>query len=312
MSNLRVAILGECMVELQQNQSGLLSRRFGGDTLNTAVYIARLTQNSPITISYFTGLGVDAFSQEMLASWQHEGIDTQYVQQLDNKLPGLYLIETDAQGERNFRYWRNDAAAKYFLEQNNSEQLIALLSDFDWIYLSGITLAILTPQSRNNLFTALKQAKSKGAHIVFDNNYRPALWETQEQAQQVYQQVLILSDLALLTFDDELALYGEHSLEQCVQRTQQYGVETCFVKMGAEPCHIYTGSEHYIVAANKIPKELVVDTTAAGDSFGAGVISALLCGKAYPEAAKWGHCLAGTVIQYKGAIIDPQNMPNLD
>lgn len=309
MSNLRVAVLGECMVELQQQQKDLLSRRFGGDTLNTAVYMARLTQNKDIEISYFTGLGLDSFSDEMLESWQAEGINTQYVQRLPNKLPGLYLIETDDTGERTFRYWRNDAAAKYFLQQSNCEELINVLSDFDWVYLSGVTLAILTDESRKNLFKALTEAKAKGAKVVFDNNYRPALWANAQQAQLCYQQVLSLSDIALLTFDDELDLYGQHTIEDCVSRTQGFGVQTCFIKMGSEPCHIYAANEHYTVAANKLKKEDVVDTTAAGDSFGAGVMSGLLCGKSYDEATLWGHKLAGTVIRHKGAIIERQYMP---
>lgn len=311
MSNIQIAILGECMVELQQQQPGLLSRKFGGDTLNTAIYMARLTQGSDIQVSYFTGLGYDTFSQEMLQAWQQEGIDTQYVQQIADKVPGIYLIETDESGERQFRYWRNDSAAKYCLEQDNRDQLIQELSQFDWIYLSGISLAILAPDSRKNLLVALQKAKSRGANIVFDNNYRPALWSDREQAQRAYTQILGLTNLALLTFDDEIALYGEHSVDDCVDRTHKLGVQDIIIKMGADPCHLFVEDKHYTVAANKLDKSKVVDTTAAGDSFGAGFMAATLLGKSYQVAAKWGHQLAGTVIQHKGAIIDTEVMPVL-
>ncbi|CAG9001483.1 MAG: 2-dehydro-3-deoxygluconokinase [Candidatus Celerinatantimonas neptuna] len=311
MSNMQIAILGECMVELQQQQPGLLSRKFGGDTLNTAIYMARLTQKADVQISYFTGLGHDTFSQEMLLTWKNEGIDTRYVQQIEGKLPGLYLIETDETGERQFRYWRNDSAAKYFLEQKNSDQLIHSLSQFNWIYLSGISLAILTPTSRKNLLVTLQEAKNNGSHIVFDNNYRPALWDNKEQAQKAYSQVLKLTDLALLTFDDEIALYQEHSIGECVERTHNFGVQDIIIKMGADPCHLFVEDKHYTVAANKLDKSKIIDTTAAGDSFGAGFMAAMLLGKSYQVAARWGHQLAGTVIQYKGAIIEVDAMPTL-
>ncbi len=38
----RVACIGECMIELKQAKGGLYSRGYGGDTLNTSVYLARL------------------------------------------------------------------------------------------------------------------------------------------------------------------------------------------------------------------------------------------------------------------------------
>ena len=45
----RVACIGECMIELKQAEQGLFSRGYGGDTLNTAVYLARLLAPAPIT-----------------------------------------------------------------------------------------------------------------------------------------------------------------------------------------------------------------------------------------------------------------------
>ena len=114
----RIAIIGECMVELKKNQ-GVLEHSFGGDTLNTAVYLSRLIQHKGISISYITGLSRDPFSNEMLASWQQEAINTELVFISENKLPGMYAIETAEDGERSFFYWRNDSAAKYWLRDHS-------------------------------------------------------------------------------------------------------------------------------------------------------------------------------------------------
>ena len=90
-----VACIGECMVELRQAQGGqsaghssgqgggLYSRRFGGDTLNTAVYLARLE----VKVDYFTALGDDALSDEMIAAWTAEGVGTRRVARLPGKRP---------------------------------------------------------------------------------------------------------------------------------------------------------------------------------------------------------------------------------
>ncbi|WP_038962967.1 PfkB family carbohydrate kinase, partial [Yersinia pestis] len=80
-----------------------------------AVYIARQVSAPDLNVHYVTALGTDSFSEEMLTAWQQENIQTDLIQRMDNKLPGLYFIETDESGERTFYYWRNDAAARFWL-----------------------------------------------------------------------------------------------------------------------------------------------------------------------------------------------------
>ena len=91
----KVACIGECMIELKQADGGLLSRGFGGDTLNTAVYLARLGAG----VDYITALGDDPLSDEMVAGWAAEGIGTHRVLRVPGKLPGIYMIQTDEKGE---------------------------------------------------------------------------------------------------------------------------------------------------------------------------------------------------------------------
>src|ERR1044071_4185251 len=104
----RVASIGECMIELKQAGGGLYSRGFGGDTLNTAVYLARLG----VAVDYITALGDDPLSGEMIAGWQAEGVGKSKVARLAGKLPGIYLIATDDKGERPFSHGRESAAAR--------------------------------------------------------------------------------------------------------------------------------------------------------------------------------------------------------
>uniref|UniRef100_UPI0025B6559C PfkB family carbohydrate kinase n=1 Tax=Aeromonas caviae TaxID=648 RepID=UPI0025B6559C len=120
----QIAVIGECMVELRRAGQGLLAQGFGGDTLNTALYLARLGSQA-LAVHYVTALGQDGFSSQMLAAWQQEGIHTDWVQRLADKAPGLYLIDTAADGERSFTYWRSDAAARYWLAQPEGEAILA-------------------------------------------------------------------------------------------------------------------------------------------------------------------------------------------
>ena len=94
----RVACIGECMIELREEADGRLSRGYGGDTFNTAAYLARLGTQ----IDYITALGDDSWSDELIAAWNAEGVGTQRVLRLPGRLPGLYIIQTDPKGERRF------------------------------------------------------------------------------------------------------------------------------------------------------------------------------------------------------------------
>ncbi|OBV37373.1 sugar kinase [Janthinobacterium psychrotolerans] len=306
-----VFVIGECMIELQRGQRGATAQamdyRFGGDTLNAAVYLARLVDASRHRIAYVTALGTDGLSDDMAASWQAEGIDTACVQRLADKLPGMYLIETDADGERRFHYWRSDSAARHWLRGPQAPAILAQLAQAPYVYLSGISLAILSPADRDLLLATLAQCRANGGQIVFDNNYRPRLWEGAQVAAGVYHRVLQLSSLALLTLDDEEALHGAASVEQVIARTSALGVAEIVLKRGGQPCIVWRDGQLREVAAPPVAR--VVDTTAAGDSFGAAYFAARLAGQNPADAALAGHRLAGCVIGQRGAIIARALMP---
>ncbi len=305
----KIAVIGECMIELSE-KNGAVNRGFGGDTLNTSVYIARQTDASALSVHYVTALGTDAFSQQMLDSWQQENVNIDLIQRMADRLPGLYYIETDDAGERTFYYWRNEAAAKFWLESDRAAAICEELATFDYLYLSGISLAILSPVSRATLFTLLRECRANGGKVIFDNNYRPRLWASKEETQQVYQQMLECTDIAFLTLDDEDALWGQQPVEDVIARTHNAGVKEVVVKRGADSCLVSIAGEGLVdVPAAKLPKEKVIDTTAAGDSFSAGYLAVRLTGGSAENAAKRGHLTASTVIQYRGAIIPREAMP---
>ncbi|QIT26620.1 2-dehydro-3-deoxygluconokinase [Raoultella terrigena] len=305
----KIAVIGECMIELSEKNAAV-NRGFGGDTLNTSVYIARQTDASELAVHYVTALGTDAFSQQMLESWQAEEVKTDLIQRMADRLPGLYYIETDDTGERTFYYWRNEAAAKFWLESEQSAAICEELATFDYLYLSGISLAILSPQSREKLLTLLCECRANGGQVIFDNNYRPRLWASKEETQQVYQQMLTCTDIAFLTLDDEDALWGEKPVAEVIARTHAAGVKEVVIKRGADSCLVsIVGEPQQEIPAVKLPKEKVVDTTAAGDSFSAGYLAVRLTGGDARSAAARGHLTASTVIQYRGAIIPREAMP---
>ena len=278
------------MVELREQADGLLRRSHGGDTLNTAVYLARLG----VAVDYVTALGDDPWSDEMLACWQAEGVGTGLVHRLPGRLPGLYIIQTDPNGERRFLYWRDSAAARHLFDHLNP----ARLAVFDAIYLSGITLSIYGDGARATLFRVLAEARARGASVVFDTNFRPRGWPDLAVARALYARMYALADIVMASVED-LALLdpdgGEAALLRHAPATE------IVLKLASPASRVLHGGFEQVIQAG--PVDCVVDTTAAGDSFAAAYLAGRLRGDPPDRAARAGHALAGRVVGYPGAII---------
>lgn len=295
---MRVACAGECMVELRERPDGSLARRYGGDTLNTAVYLARLG----VPVDYVTALGDDPWSNEMLAGWQAEGVGTSHVHQLPGRLPGLYIIQTDTSGERRFFYWRDSAAARHMFDHID----VAALSRYETIYLSGITLSILPDAARTILFDALSKARVRGGRVVFDTNFRPRGWPDVALARDVYGRMFALANLVLASTEDLALLFGPEGEARLRKET---GDAEIVLKLSEPAVRVLVDGTERLVRAEPVAD--VVDTTAAGDSFAAAYLAARLAGADPEVAARAGHALAGIVVTHPGAIIPRAAMAHL-
>ena len=298
-----VAVIGECMLELthadSQDQGKALPMlmSYGGDTINTSIYLAR----NQIDVSYISGLGDDINSDWLLKEWEKENVNCSLVTRMPNSVPGMYMINVADDGERSFLYWRKHSpASRLFDDAEYVENLSQSITGFDYIYLSGISLAILPCESCDRLFEMLEKYRLQGGKIIFDGNFRPNLWSSNEAAQKTYQRMYQITDVALPTLEDEELLYGYSSAEELIKSIRSWGVSELVVKMGGDGCYSLVDGE-----LNFVDTEFVdpVDTTAAGDSFNAGYLAARFKGQSGADSCLAGHALASKVIQHKGAII---------
>jgi 2-dehydro-3-deoxygluconokinase len=304
----RVAVIGECLVELNGKLFGEMRQTFGGDTLNTALYLARVA-GSRIGVSYVTAMGKDVLSDAMVRRWADEGIDTSHVLRDEARLPGLYLIELDETGERSFIYWRGESAARFVLQHKEFPRVEAALSEFDLIYLSGISLAILPEADRERLIAILKRRAAEGVTIAFDANFRARLWPSPAMAAATFAELMPSLTLMLTSFADEEMLWGDASPEAALTRLIQAGVKIPVVKLGASGASFREGDRLKTITPPPVVR--VVDTTAAGDAFNAGFIAAWLSGRGVTESCRFGNQVAATVVQYPGAIIPKAATPTL-
>lgn len=295
------------MLELQGQAFGQLRQSFGGDTLNTAVYLARCG-GAALRVHYATALGDDSLSTGLMERWAAEGVQTDLVHRLPGRLPGLYLIELDEGGERRFHYWRGQAAARAYFDTATTA-LEEQADGLDALYLSGISLAILPEAGRERVIALMERMRARGALVAFDNNYRPRLWASAAEARHWYQRAFAASTLALITADDHQALHGLSDIDGAVASAEALPVDEIAIKRGALPTRVGLNHSWQDVATEAVPR--VVDTTAAGDSFAAGYLVRRLRGAAPAEAAAFGNRLAARVIQHPGALIPREAMQDL-
>lgn len=299
----RIACIGEAMVELSLDAAGETARiGYAGDTLNTAVYMARECPGAH-EIAFVSRVGTDRFSDDMLAFIDSEGVSTAAVARDDACLPGLYAISTDAGGERSFSYWRENSAARKLFQTAGGHDF-SVLDGFDVVYLSAITLAILPPAVRGGLLDWVSDFRERGGLFAFDSNYRPKLWESVDAARQAVSRAWRNCDIALPSVDDEMALFGDRDAQSALARLEAYGIGIGALKRGADGPVPINGAVD--PAPRFEPAEKVVDTTAAGDSFNGAFLAVYLAGKSLGEAMLAGHDRAARVIGMRGAIVPKQ------
>ena len=290
---MKFAAIGEAMIELSM-AGDAAAVGVAGDTLNTAIYLKR---NAPsFEVDYVTRLGTDAFSDRIAGFIEAEDIGTHTIERDPGGTPGLYAITTDDTGERSFTYWRDSAAARRTFVTDNGPNFAAL-ARYDVIYLSGITMAILSPAVRSGLIRFLHDFRRSGGLVCYDSNYRPRLWSDAETARAANEAMWALADIAVPSLDDERAITGntEAAIAQRFLGMERVGA----LKRGPKgPLCLKTGATYDFPAA-----ETVVDTTAAGDSFNGGYLAALLTGASQASSLRAGHDLAMQVIGHKGAIL---------
>ena len=296
---------GECMIELARAPgSGDWRMGFAGDTANVAIYAAR----AGVDVAYLSALGADPYSEEMRAFLTGEGVDCRLVLTHPARVPGLYAIRTDARGERSFTYWREQSAARDVFALPEAPAALAEAGRARMLYLSGITLSLFDPAGRAQVAQLARTVRARGGEVVFDGNYRPRGWPDPVAARAAFAAIAPLCTIALPTFEDEVALYGDADPLDSAARWHDAGARLVAVKMGDAGALLSVAGG----PPRRIPcpeRKAARDTTGAGDSFNAAFLAALLAG-AEPEAAvRAGHRLAGEVVMHPGAIIPQEAMP---
>lgn len=265
-----IACFGEALIDFLADPPGAddVSRRFarhaGGAPANVAVGVARLGG-----CARFIGmLGDDMFGRFLLAQLQRNGVDTAQVRWTDAAPTALAFVSLDESGERSFSFYRPPAADLLFRAGDFDTDAFASLAAFHCCSNSltepGIAAATLH---------GMALAADAGALVSFDLNLRPVLWPRGMDPRPVAWQALERAQLVKLSREELDWLARDDGADAVMERLLGNAARVVVVTDGARPTCWRTRTRSGAAPSFRVD---VVDTTAAGDAFVAGLLQRLV------------------------------------
>ncbi len=255
--------------------------RFAGAETHFAIGLARLG----VPVRWISRLGRDAFGDMIEDGVAAEGVDVSRVLR-DDARTGLF-VKWRGREERGVAYYRVGSAASLLRVGDVPDEA---LDGVRLVHLTGITMA-LSDSARELVVDLARRARERGALVLFDPNFRPALPDTPEAAAARLEEVMPHVDWCLTGEDEARLLWGEAGAPA---RT--------VLRIGSQGAHV--DGVHV-----PPPREVaVVDAIGAGDAFAAGFAYGLLAGWEPTRCAHAGNVVAARALEGTG---DWETLPSL-
>lgn len=292
----KVITFGEIMLRLAPEgycrfvQADSFGATYGGGEANVAVSLA----NYGFDARFVTKLPAHEIGQAAVNSLRKYGVDTSYIARGGDRV-GIYFLEKGA----------SQRPSKVIYDRASSSIAAASASDFNWkeifqdakwFHFTGITPA-LGDNVAAICLEACKAAKEAGATISCDLNYRNKLW-SKEKAGQVMGSLCNYVDVCIANEEDAADVFGikaantdvtkgavnnEGYKDVAKQLAERFGFSKVAITLRESisandnnwSAMLYDGGGFYF---SKKYKMHIVDRVGGGDSFGGGLICALLNG----------------------------------
>ena len=290
-----VVTLGECMALVYPEQLIPLSQSKGlqldlaGAESNLCIGLSRLGFKA----RFISRLGDDPLGESIQMKLQQEGVIIDSLRLDSNAPTGVFFREHLPDGRRRVYYYRKNSAAS-FLSPDDLD-----LSQFEGariLHLTGITPALSTTCAAA-CTRAIELAKTVGAKISFDPNYRSPLWP-EETAREILLPIIKQSDFVLMGHEDARAILGITDELDAVKFVADAGVATVVMKRAERGALLW--SEGVILEVPAYPVEHVIDPVGAGDGFDAGFLAGWLKGWELEACLKLGAKIGALAVTVLG------------
>jgi 2-dehydro-3-deoxygluconokinase len=266
-----------------------LMLRIAGAESNFAVGLARLG----VPARWVSRLGRDPFGEMIVRTLAAEGVDISFVRR-DRAPTGLFF-KYRLDGRTHLQYYRAGSAASRLQPRDVPDEA---LDGVALVHLTGITIA-LGRGPAELVFDLARRARARGSLVLFDPNYREALWKNPHEAAQRQRPLLEHVDYYLCGLAEGNALWGTSG-------------EAELAAAIPVPSVVRLGPRGALVAGEQVrPARIVnvVDEVGAGDAFAAGFAYGLLQGWPPRDCTRAGNFVAAAVL---GGLGDWETLPRLE
>ncbi len=264
MKKFDVTALGELLIDFTENGMSaqgnpLYEANPGGAPCNVLAMLNRAGRKT----AFIGKVGQDIFGNRLRAVLDEVGIDTSNLVSDADVRTTLAFVETFADGDRDFSFYRNPGADMMLGEE---ELHLELLADTRLFHFG--TLSMTHEKVRRATKKAVAAAKENGALISFDPNLRPPLWKSLEEAKEQAAYGFSQCDILKISDNEIQWFIGEEDFDAGIRRLRsQYDIPLILLSMGREGSRAYY--KDLCVEAAPFLQEETIETTGAGDTFGA-------------------------------------------
>ena len=264
MKNYDVTALGELLIDFTENGKSsqgnpLFEANPGGAPCNVLAMLSKLGRKT----AFIGKVGKDFFGEQLKDAITEVGICAEHLRMDEEIHTTLAMVHTYPDGDRDFSFYRNPGADMMLTEAEVPEDLIRDSKLFHF----G-TLSMTHEDVRKATKKAIAIAKESGAVISFDPNLRPPLWKSLEDARRQAAYGFSQCDVLKIS-DNEIQWFtGEEDFDAGIQKLRsQYDIPLIMLSMGKEGSRAYY--KDLRVEVSPFLQEATIETTGAGDTFGA-------------------------------------------
>ena len=263
MKTFDVVALGELLIDFTENGTSVQGNPVyeanpGGAPCNVLSMLNRVGKKT----AFIGKVGRDIFGKRLKAVLEETGIDVSNLIMDADVRTTLAFVETFADGDRDFSFYRNPGADMMLRE----DELHADLLKDTRIFHFG-TLSMTHEEVRKATKTAIRIARESGALVSFDPNLREPLWKSLDEAKEQVAYGLSQCDILKIS-DNEIRWFtGEEDFDAGIAKLRgEYDIPLIMLSMGKDGSRAYY-KDLRVEAAPFLQKN-TIETTGAGDTFG--------------------------------------------
>jgi fructokinase len=262
-----VACLGELVIDMvpaiEADGRATYEPKAGGAPGNVAVGLARLGKR----VAMLAKVGDEAFGNLLIDTLARHGVDTSGIVRTGAHRTSLAFVVLGPEGERDFLFYRDNAADLFMAEADLLDPVIAGAS-----VLHVNTVMLLGEVSRRAQQRAIALAAASDRRLSVDINFRRSLWRDQTEMLALGRDLVVRAAILKVTEDELRELSAAASIVDCVRAIWHPGLELCAVTKGAAGAELFTAAHHLSCDGFSVKS---IDTTGAGDAFAACLLAEL-------------------------------------